>query len=55
MTENKKEKISDLLYTIGQESENAYSHMIFLCTLLDVPYPPKQMEKANQQPTNAGN
>jgi hypothetical protein len=48
-------KISDLLYTIGQESECAYKNMRLLCILLKVPYPPKPMEKANQQPINAGN
>jgi len=49
------QEISDLLYTIGQESSTAYTKMLFLCILLNVPYPPKPMEKANQQPINAGN
>jgi len=55
MNEKFEPTVSDLLYTIGQESEHAYKNMRFLCVLLKVPYPPKPMEKANQQPTNAGN
>ncbi len=45
-----KEAISELLYTIGQESEHAYKNMLLLCTLLGVTYPPEPTEKANQRP-----
>jgi len=48
MNKEYESQISDLLYTIGQESQYAYKNMLFLCTLLRVPYPPKPMEKANQ-------
>jgi len=39
------EQLSDLLYSIGMESQEAWHHMRLLCALLDVEYPPKKMEK----------